>query len=577
MVQNLVLARPPVISRGPNVLLVITDDQGWGDVRSHGNDKIDTPIQDKLAAQGARFHRFYVSPVCAPTRASLLTGRDHLRTGTSWVTHQLETMGSKEVTIAEMLRQAGYLTGCFGKWHNGAHYPNHPNGQGFDEFFGFCGGHWCNYFDTRLEHNGKYVKTKGYITNVLTDKAIEFIEKNKNKPFFCYVPYNAPHSPFQVPDRYFDKYKARGFDNRDACIYGMVENIDDNLGRLLNKIDELKLTNNTIVLFLTDNGPNGKRYNGGMKGAKGSSHEGGVRVPLFIRWPGYIQAGITIEPITAHIDLLPTIVELCGIPMPETLPLDGKSLVPLLQGKTEDWPERMLFTTTHFVSGNISRGSGAVRTPQYRLVKEQKSWALYDMIADPGQAKDIARDNPKVVNQLRNAYDIWLKDVTRDGIDRLPIPVGYIEWPVVEMPAPDGYMSGNIRFNCRIGWATDWFTNWTSTEDYVWWNIDVVRTGSFEVTLLYTCPADDVGSKVCVEVGNRRVEGFVTKAHDPELIFSPDRVESRGNSPYEKVWAPLRLGTIKLDQGQAQLQVRALTKTGNQVFDLKAVRLRRID
>jgi len=174
--------------RRPNVLLLMTDDQGWGDIHSHGNQKLDTPVLDKLAADSVQFDRFYVSPVCAPTRASLLTGRYHLRTGVSWVTRGLETMRSEEVTLAEALKQAGYATGCFGKWHNGAHYPYHPNGQGFDEFFGFCAGHWNNYFDTHLERNGKAVKTRGYITDVLTDAAIAFIEKHRQRPFFCYVP-----------------------------------------------------------------------------------------------------------------------------------------------------------------------------------------------------------------------------------------------------------------------------------------------------------------------------------------------------------------------------------------------------
>ncbi|MHC4445002.1 MAG: arylsulfatase [Planctomycetota bacterium] len=571
-----VAAMSPAKAGRPNVLLIMTDDQGWGDVRSHGNDKIDTPVQDRLATQGARFERFYVSPVCAPTRASLLTGRYHLRTGTSWVTHTLETMRSEEVTIAEVLKQAGYVTGCFGKWHNGAHYPHHPNGQGFDKFFGFCGGHWCNYFDTQLEHNGKMVPTKGYITDVLTDKAMEFMEKNKKGPFFCYVPYNTPHSPFQVPDKYFDKYKQRGFDDKDACIYGMVENVDDNLGRLLNKLDELKLAYKTIVIFLTDNGPNGQRFNGDMKGTKGSPHEGGVRVPLFVRWPGHIEAGLTVKPLTAHIDLLPTIVELCDVPMAKTLPLDGRSLVPLLKGRAGGWPDRMLFTV-HAIPRKLAKGFCAVRTPQHRLVKERKGWELYDMVADPNQTTDIAKDKPAVVEKLRSAYEVWFKDVTKDGIERTPIPVGYPQWPVVEMPGPDCYKEGKIKFNCHIGWATDWVTNWKNTEDYVWWDIEVVKGGRFEVTLLYSCPAADVGSKVCVEVGDRRVEGVVAKAHDPELIPSPDRVPSRGNSPYEKVWAPLRLGELQLDKGRTRLKVRAFSKEGKQVFDLKAVQLKRID
>ncbi len=307
----------------PNVVLIMTDDQGWGDIRSHDNDKINTPVMDSIAADGARFERFFVSPVCAPTRASLLTGRYHLRTGVHGVTRGRENMRSEEVTIAEALKGAGYATGCFGKWHNGRHYPYHPNGQGFDEFVGFCAGHWNNYFDTTLERNGRNYKSRGYISDVLTDEAIGFIEKNRSGPFFCYVPYNAPHSPFQVPDKYFDKYKARGLDDKLACIYGMCENLDDNIGRILKRLDDLKLADDTIVLFLTDNGPNSDRFNGNMKGRKGSINEGGVRVPLFVRWPGRIKPGTNITQIAAHIDLFATIVELCGAAMPKTLPHDG--------------------------------------------------------------------------------------------------------------------------------------------------------------------------------------------------------------------------------------------------------------
>ncbi len=560
--------------RQPNVLLIVTDDQGWGDIHSHGNDRLDTPVLDKLAADGVRFDRFYVSPVCAPTRASLLTGRYHLRTGVSWVTRGLETMRSEEVTLAEALKQAGYATGCFGKWHNGGHYPYHPNGQGFDEFFGFCAGHWNNYFDTNLEHNGKPVKTHGYITDVLTDAAIAFIKEHRDRPFLCYIPYNAPHGPFQVPDRYFTKYKERGFDDKNACVYGMCENIDDNVGRLLGTLEELNVANNTIVVFLTDNGPNGNRYNGGMRAAKGSVHEGGVRVPLFIRWPGRLKPGITIPQITAHIDLFPTVIALCGVPMPRTLPLDGVSLLPLLKGQTADWPERMIFTHQSR-RGVFLPAPGAVRTQRYRLVTYGKHYELYDMIADPAQTKDIASEAREAVKKLTAAYEVWFNDVTKNAIERLPIPVGYPQANPVELLAPECYFHGNVSFRGRAGWANDWITNWQSTDDSVWWDIDVVRPGRYEVALMYVCPEQDIGSKVRVEVGGQNAEGVIRHAHDPDPIPSPDAV-LRGEV-YEKVWAPLRLGTVRLNQGQTQLYVKALTKTGNAVMDLKAVRLRGVD
>ncbi len=559
----------------PNVILVMTDDQGWGDVRSHGNDKIDTPVMDRLAADGARFERFFVSPLCAPTRASLLTGRYYLRTGTHGVTRGRENMRSEEVTIAEALRQAGYVTGCFGKWHNGAHYPYHPNGQGFDEFFGFCCGHWNNYFDTTLEHNGQPVKTKGYISDVFTNAAIEFIENNKSRPFFCYVPYNAPHSPFQVLDHYFEKYKNRGLDDKLACIYGMCENIDDNIGRILKRLDELKLSDNTIVLFLTDNGPNSERYNGGMKGRKGSVHEGGARVPLFIRWPGHIQPGTNVTQIAADIDIFATIVELCSVRMPKTLPQDGVSLVPLLKGETASWPDRMIFTF-RCPGGRISRITGAVRTQRWRAVKAGKRWELYDMITDPGQKKNVSKEYPKIVEKLSAAYEVSSKDVTKAGFEPLPIHIGHPQWPVVVLPGHEAYLEPpskkGISYKGRAGWANDWVTNWTTTEAYPWWEVEVVRTGRFEVTLMYICSKENVGVKVIVEIGGKSLEGVVSRAHNPDPIPSPDRV--RRGEVYEKIWAPLTLGTVELSKQRTTLCVKALEIPGNKAFDLKAVRLR---
>ncbi len=555
----------------PNVLLIMTDDQGWGDITSHGNDVIETPVMDRIAAKGARFERFFVSPVCAPTRASLLTGRYYLRTGVNGVTRGRETMRSEEVTLAEILQQAGYATGCFGKWHNGAHYPYHPNGQGFDEFLGFCAGHWNNYFDTTLDRNGKMVKIKGYISDVLTDAAMAFIERNRERPFFCYLPYNAPHSPWQLPDGYFDRGKARGLDDITASAYGMCENLDDNIGRLLNQLDELNLAGDTIVLFLTDNGPNSDRYNGGMKGRKGSCYEGGIRVPLFIRWPGHIAPGTKVSQIAAHIDLLPTLVELCGVPMPEILPLDGVSILPLLEGTTANWPERMIFS--HWGQ------RGSVRTERWRAVVEGKEWELYDMIADPGQQEDLAGRHPVVLTELSASFEAWLRDVTRAGFDPIPIPIGHPQRREVVLPGHEAFLEPpdrkGISYNGRAGWANDWVTNWTSTDACPYWEVDVVRAGRFEITLMYTCPEPDIGAQLLVEVGGQRIECIIEKAHAPDPIPSPDRVERM--EVYEKVWAPLTLGTATIPKGRTRLYVRALTRPGRTVIDLKAVRLRQVD
>lgn len=562
----------------PNVLLIMTDDQGWGDVRSHGNPLIHTPVMDALAASGARFDRFYVSPVCAPTRASLLTGRYHLRTGVHGVTRGHETMRSSEVTIAEVLKQAGYATACFGKWHNGAHYPQHPNGQGFDEFLGFCAGHWNNYFDTPLEHNGRPVKSEGFIIDTLTDAALQYIDEHRQQPFFCYVAYNTPHSPFQVPDRYFDKYKQQGLDDTLACVHGMCENIDDNLGRLLKQLDDLQIADNTIVVFLTDNGPNTVRYNGDMKGRKGSVDEGGVRVPLFVRWPGQIAPATTVSQIASHIDILPTLVELTGIDTPRTLPLDGVSLVPLLTGKQQDWPARLIYS--HQFSGNqvlVNRGS--VRSQQHRAVFVGRNWKLYDMQNDPGQQHNLAATHPEILRPLQQSYLDWFADVTIAGFEIVPTEIGHQQRPTVTLPGHEAYLSPKsgqgISYLGRNGWANDWVTNWTDTSAYPWWPLNVVEAGTYEITLLYVCPKTETGSRLRVEVGDQSIEGTVNVAHDPQPIRSPDRVKRSQAS--EKIWKPLILGTVMLPAGETRLAVKAVEIAHTHALDLKAVQIRRLD
>ncbi len=563
--------------RRPNVVLVLTDDQGWGDIRSHGNDKLDTPVMDSFAASGARFDRFYVCPLCAPTRASVLTGRYHWRAGVNGVTGGKEIMRAEEVTVAQVVKSAGYVTGCFGKWHNGSYWPFHPNAKGFDEFLGFCAGHWNNYFDTTLDRNGREAGTTGYITDVLTDAAIDFIRKNRHKRFFAYIPYNAPHTPHQVPDKYFEKYTARGFDAHNATIYGMVENLDDNFGRLLKTLDELKLADDTVVIFLTDNGPNGRRFNGGMAGVKGSNKEGGCRVPCFVRWPGKVRPGTTVKQIAAHIDLLPTIAAIASAANPKTLPLDGVDLTGLLLGTAGDWPDRILFEKKavrtqrwRFQVGPPRRRRGA------KVVKQtQAKGQLYDMLADPGQKKDVAADHPDVVDKLTKAYAKWWTDVSK-GIEGMPpaLPVGHKQMPTVTLLAPEARMTGKVHFHQGNGWANDWLSNWSDPADRIWWDIDVVAPGKYRAELLYCCPADDVGAKVRMEVAGQAVEATLTKAHNPAPLPSPDRVKRK--EVHEKVWAALDLGVLDLPAGRAKLTVAAPTIPASQAMELKAARLTRL-
>ena len=571
----------------PNILLIMTDDQGYGDLACHGNEKIDTPVLDRLASQSVQFDRFFVCPFCTPTRAALMTGRYPLRTGAASVTRGLETVRSEEVTIAEVLKTAGYATGCFGKWHIGEHYPCHPLGQGFDEYFGMPQGHWDNYFDPKLDHNGRFVPTRGFITDVITDYALQFIEAHQGGPFFCYVPYNAPHTPLQIPDRYFDKYTARGLDARVAAIYGLVESADENIGRLLAKLDELKLADNTIVFFLSDNGaegPEGSRYNAGMRGMKGTVHEGGMRVPLFVRWPNRFAADTVVEPIAMHVDLLPTIAELCGVTNPETLPLDGKSLVPLLQGNSTGWPERTLFSRSpgwrsmveirEPVLRDLSPYSGTVRTQQWRAVNEGSAWQLYDMIADPSQKNDVATEHPNVTARLSDAYDRWFADVTQRPASRPRIPVGHAECPYVELPAPEAYFTDNIRWYNQWGFAHDWLTGWVGADDRIWWEADVVAAGRYEVTIKYTCPVDSVGTRLRIQTDGDSVEATLTEAFNPPPQQRSTRFPKKR---FIQTFKSLHLGELVLKEGPQRITIRAVDVRGSRVCDLKAIGLRRLD
>lgn len=554
--------------RRPNVLLIITDDQGYGDISSHGNKLIETPAMDRLASEGARFDRFFVSPVCAPTRAALLTGRYYLRTGVHGVTGSRETMRAGEWTLAELLKSHGYATGCFGKWHNGSNYPHNPLGQGFDEFLGFCAGHWNNYFDTTLEHNGKPVQTEGYITDVLTDAALDFIEKNKANPFFCYVPYNAPHSPWQVPDRYFDKYKAKGLDDETACSYGMIESVDDNMARLLQALDKHGLAEDTVVIFLTDNGPNTERYNAGMKGRKGSSHEGGVRVPCFVRWKSRINPGTVVAPLAADIDILPTVAALCGLPMNAPTPVDGIDFSPWLKGESRQPLARTLFN--HWSGNTVRRTGGAVRTDRWRAVNTPGGWELYDMTHDPGQSRDVAAQHPQELSQLTHAYEAWYTQVTRDGYDPIPIELGHLASPRNTLYAPTGQLHGEgIQFSVRSGWANSWVTNWTGRDSYISWEVNVVRAGRYHLAIQYCVSEQELGSKVRVELAGRSLDAIVNKAHDPPLDLLQDRVPR--NESGQKNWATMEFGELELPAGQTRLMVKTTEIAKTTPLQLKAV------
>ena len=573
----------------PNVLLIITDDQGYGDFSLHGNPHLKTPNIDKLGESSVRFDRFFVNSFCAPTRAALLTGRWPLRTGCHGVTHNREAMRPSEVTIAEALKPAGYRSSCIGKWHNGEQYPFTPTGQGFDESFGFNNGHWNDYFDAELLRGAKPEATTGYIADVLTDEAIRFIDKSKNKPFFCYLSYNTPHSPYQVSDALFQKFKAKGLPDSVAAFYGMCENIDTNVGRLMGHLEERGLTEDTIVLFLTDNGGTAgvKLYNAGMRGGKTSVHEGGSRVPLFIRWPKAGWKPRVVDRITSHIDILPTLLDLCAAATPAGPKMDGLSLRPLLEKPDAAWPERTLFT--HNPISETNKFPGAVRTQRYRLVREiagksggssavandasAKPWQLYDMEADPGQVNDIATKLPEVVADLEKRYDAWFSDISSGGLQRFPIPVGHAEHNPVELHAPQAFVSKPLHFASGPGFANDWLTGWTDPAATIGFEIDVVTAGEYELELAYGCPAADAGTKLEVNAAGQSLTSTITAAEAPEIPL-PHRDEDGHQRYRNRQWGALKMGRLALPKGPTTLTLRALNMPGSQVMELKHVKLR---
>jgi arylsulfatase A-like enzyme len=553
----------------PNILIVLADDQGWGDVSVNGNTNVSTPNVDSLATKGALFDRFFCCPVCSPTRAEFLTGRYHLRGGVHGVSEGGERLNLDERTIAEAFKAAGYATGAFGKWHNGMQYPYHPRGRGFDEFYGFCSGHWGDYFDAPLEHNGQLVQGKGYLINDLTDHAMDFIEKNKDRPFFCYVPFNVPHYPLQVPDQWFNKFssmelKLRARDPKledvaaTRAILAMCENIDWNVGRLLAHLDKLHLAENTIVVYFSDNGPQTWRWNGGMKGKKGMTDEGGVREPFLIRWPGHIPAGLKVPQIAGAIDLLPTLTDLAGIPTVSTKPLDGKSLKPLLLGNAKDWPERTIFTTW--------AGKTSVRSQQYRL---DTNGALYDMVADPSQDHNVATEHPDETARLSAEMNAWKKELqpTRERDDR-PFTVGYPAFPITQLPARDGIPHGGVQRSSKAP-NCSFFTHWTSPEDSITWDVDVNTAGKYEAVIYYTVPAADVGSTVELAFQENHIQGKVAEANDPPLHGVEHDRAPRGQESLVKDFKPLDLGEIELKKGRGELTLKALNVPGKTVMDVR--------
>ncbi len=427
-----------VQGRRPNIILVMTDDQGKGDLSCLGNQDLKTPNLDRHYSLSTRFRDFHVSPTCAPTRSAIMSGRHEFRNGVTHTILERERMALSTTTIAEVLQQSGYATAIFGKWHLGDEEPYQPHNRGFGEVFihgaGGIGQAYDSscadappnrenrYFDCVIRHNGSFVQTEGFCTDVFFQAALGWIQEQKetDAPFFAYISTNAPHGPMIAPERFKQPFLDAGFDESTAGRYGMIANIDENFGVLMNRLAQWGLEENTLLIFMTDNGQagrsgkrNGERYSlfaGGLKNGKGSPNEGGTRVPAFWRWKGVLAEGQDIDALTAHIDLFETFADLAGATIPsDTQPRDGQSLLPLLDNPNADWDDRFLFTHKGRWPKDADPrehqyDSCAVRSERFRFVNNSE---LYDIDADPGETTDVAGAHPDVVRKMRAAYDEW--------------------------------------------------------------------------------------------------------------------------------------------------------------------------
>ncbi|UCE40091.1 MAG: arylsulfatase [Candidatus Aminicenantes bacterium] len=428
----------------PNVILVMTDDQGYGDIGAHGSPYVKTPNLDRLHRESVRLTNFHVDPCCSPTRASLLTGQYSARTGVWHTIGGRSLLRKDKITMADVFRFNGYKTAIFGKWHLGDNYPFRPQDRGFEEVLihksGVAGNTWDywgnDYYDDTYIRNGKPEKFEGYCNSIWFDEAIKFIRKNREKPFFCFLSTNIPHAPLRVDDKYSAPYRSH-VSEQLANYYGMISKFDEDMATLLKELKELELEENTILIFMSDNGPcpwyggikiddNGfveEGYSAGMRGGKIWGYENAHRVPCFIRWPaGKIVEGKDIKKLTAHFDLLPTLIEACGLEKPDDAVFDGKSLMPLITRQEVPWPERTLFVHNQRVDFPEKYKDYQVLTERWRLIKRNNE-ELYEIQKDPGQKFDVAAQNPDIVHVLHQKYEEWWEDISQnfDAYDEIII------------------------------------------------------------------------------------------------------------------------------------------------------------
>ena len=557
----------------PNIVIILADDQGWGDLSFNGNQTVSTPNIDKIAQEGVSFDNFYVSPVSAPTRAEFLTGRYSFECGVTGVSEGEERLDLGIKTIANYFKLEGYKTGAFGKWHNGTQYPYHPNARGFDEFYGFCSGHWGNYWEPLLDHNGEVVKGDGFLPDDLTNKAIDFIKENKSSPFLLYLPLNTPHSPMQVPDDWWNKWDDRAITqlatekdkeeiNFTRAAMALTDNIDWNVGRLIETLNSLDLDDNTIVLYFTDNGPNSHRWNGEMKGIKGSTDEGGVRSPLFIRWPKKIKPGRVIKQLSGSPDLLPTLLSLATSKKPVGA-IDGIDLSHSILGGSSNI-ERSLVT--------VWQNKLSIRNGEY-LFSETNS--LYNVQNDRSQSIILSQDTKqfKKMKEEKEYYSKRIKSII-DEKDNRPFTIGHPDEVYSKLPARDAKAYGEIQRSNKFP-NSSYFTKWRTTSDSIVWNVEVCESGIFEAIVYYTCSERNIGSVVSLFSNHSAIQKKIDVVNDvPMMGADLDRVPRQES--YVKGFAPFTLGNIEFKKGETQIVLKADTIANEEVMEMYMIVFKRI-
>ena len=559
----------------PNVVFVLTDDQGYGDLSCHGNPVVKTPHIDALYDESVRLNDYHVGPTCAPTRAGLLTGHYANSTGVWHTIGGRSLLRADEISMADYFRDSGYVTGIFGKWHLGDNAPYRPQDRGFDTVVVHGGGgvgqtpdFWGNnYFDDSYWDGEGHSRYEGYCTDVWFQEALKFIERNRKKPFFCYIPTNAPHSPFLVDPVYSDPYVPVTPHQKRANFYGMLANIDENVGGLRRRLAEMGLAEKTIFIFMTDNGSGGgldvdddhfviSGFNAGMRGQKGSEYDGGHRVPFFLHWPaGGIDRGQDVEEVTANVDIVPTLIEFCGLEGSEGNSFDGRSLAQLMRpevGKRVDWPDRALVTDSQRLTYPVKWRKSAVMTDGWRLVNGRE---LYSIKNDPEQRSNVADSNPDIVSELRLAYEEWWRKVSRQFAEDIPIAIGGPEATRLRLNTHDWRNE-----DCDCAWNQSLVRQGLICNGH--WEVEVVEAGTYRFELRRWPVEEDAPIAAGLAGGDSTPFGMISIRAAEEVSVEQTGADSEPSLKDRVVWGgglalPIRRARIAIGDEEAETGIDA--------------------